>query len=122
MAGDGDRSLPWWDGHQRQRYSTNNRDQCMASVQRERKTGNMTDKPHVDVASIWHSRADDLAAWTTRRLVNRRDAWGGYRPDTEIGREFRRQDGTTGKLGAQKTVRGKLTQALLVRHFQPRSR
>src|SRR5439155_7238599 len=39
-----------------------------------------------DSATAWLSRAEELAAWTARRLVNRVDAWGTYRPDAEIGR------------------------------------
>jgi len=73
-------------------------------------------------AAAWRSRAEELAAWTVRRLVNRTDSWGGYRPDHEIGREFARSDGTTGKLGAQRTLWGELVLALLVRHYRARDR
>jgi hypothetical protein len=52
----------------------------------------------------WHNRAEALADWTTRRLVNRLDSWGGYRPESQV------------------TLRGELTRALLVRHFRPHSR
>jgi hypothetical protein len=70
----------------------------------------------------WADRADDLARWALARLVNRVDVWGGYRPDEEIGREFTRADGTKGRLGAQKTVRGRLAHDRLLRHFRARGR
>src|SRR5262245_44847363 len=54
----------------------------------------------------WASRAHPLAQWTAARLVNRTDCWGGYRPPSEIGREFTRRDGTTGKLAPQTTRKG----------------
>jgi hypothetical protein len=65
----------------------------------------------------WVSRAAALAAWAMRRLVVRRDGWGGYRPDDEVGKEYTRRDGTVGKLGAQTTRKGTLTEAVLARHF-----
>jgi hypothetical protein len=75
-------------------------------------------------ASAWRLRASDLACWATARLVNRADAWGGYRPLHERGQEFTKTDGTVGKLGAQTTrpapsKRGRvlLTEAVLRRHF-----
>src|SRR5262249_5733694 len=67
---------------------------------------------------VWERHAEELAVWPASRLIIRLDAWGCYRPDHEIGREYTRPDGTKDKLGAQKTVRGRLTQALFVRHFQ----
>jgi Primase C terminal 2 (PriCT-2) len=36
-----------------------------------------------DPASCWHRRADELAGWTERRMVNRRDVSGGYSLDSE---------------------------------------
>jgi hypothetical protein len=66
--------------------------------------------------------ARELAAWADARMVNRHDAWGVYRPEAEIGREFTRSDGSTGRLGPQQTVRGNLTPALLARHFSARDR
>jgi flavin reductase (DIM6/NTAB) family NADH-FMN oxidoreductase RutF len=39
----------------------------------------------------WAERAEALALWAWRRLVNRADAWGAYRPPEEWGREFRRR-------------------------------
>jgi hypothetical protein len=73
-------------------------------------------------AEAWGKCTPALVEWVFARLVNRRDAWGTYRLDEEIGREYTRPDGTTGRLGAQKTVRGQLTLARLVRHFRPRGR
>src|SRR5262249_50875757 len=55
-------------------------------------------------AAAWTTRAEALAAWTARRLVNRTDAWGGYGDDSQL------------------TCRGTLTRSRLVRHFQARSR
>src|SRR5262245_2642365 len=43
--------------------------------------GNSTVHPHS--AAAWRARADDLAAWAWRRLVNRRDVWGRYYLDAE---------------------------------------
>jgi hypothetical protein len=70
----------------------------------------------------WAERAGDLAIWAMARLVNRTDAWGAYRPDEEIGREFTRPDGSKGTLGEQRTVTGRLTHAILARHFRARTR
>ena len=70
----------------------------------------------------WHNRASDLAMWAMARLVNRHDAWGAYRPFEEIGREFSRPDGSKATLGSQLTVKGLLTDALLLRHFRARDR
>jgi P4 family phage/plasmid primase-like protien len=36
-----------------------------------------------DVASYWRRRADELAVWTERRMVNRRDIFGGYYLDDD---------------------------------------
>lgn len=76
------------------------------------------------IAAFWRARADELAAWTWGMLVNRTDAWGGYRPLEEVGKEYTRRDGTRGKLGSQTTRplpyrRGRefLTEATLARHF-----
>src|SRR5262249_24045669 len=55
-------------------------------------------------AAAWRSRAEELAAWTAGRVVNRADAWGGYRPDSHV------------------TLRGQVTRSLLVRHFRARRR
>lgn len=73
-------------------------------------------------ASAWHGRADALAKWAFARLVNRTNAYGGYRPDHEIGKKFRRSDGSEGSLGSQKTVKAPLTVARMVRHFRARGR
>src|SRR5262245_41198899 len=70
----------------------------------------------------WRTRASDLAQWTWDRLVNRCDGWGVYRPESEIDTAFTRRDGSTGTLGAQKTVTGRLASALLVQHFQANER
>src|SRR5262249_43546903 len=72
--------------------------------------------------NAWAARAEELARWAWRRLVNRTDAWGGYRPPEEWGREYHRRDGTTGKLGQTTTRKGRLTPALLARHFRATDR
>src|SRR5262245_19476543 len=69
-------------------------------------------------AAAWSARAEGLAFWSFRQLVNRCDAWGAYRPDHEVGLEFTRPDGSRGKLGAQRTVRGEMTLARLARHYR----
>jgi hypothetical protein len=76
---------------------------------------------HTD-PSPWTARADALAEWAWARLVNRADAWGGYRPLEEVGKEYMRRDGTNGKLGPQTTRKGRLTPAHLARHFRARGR
>jgi hypothetical protein len=70
----------------------------------------------LDVARAWANRAEDLARWTMARLVNRRDAWGGY---------YRTQDAagawTTCQMTCPKIAdRGRvlLTRAILERHFR----
>jgi hypothetical protein len=73
-------------------------------------------------AAAWKDRAYELAEWAWARLVNRTDAWGGYRPEEEWGKEFTRRGGTTGKLGPQTTRKGRLTEATLARHFAGRRR
>ncbi len=70
----------------------------------------------------WAERAEDLACWTWTRLVNRTDAYGGYRPPEKWGKEFRRRDGTIGKLGPTTTHKRPVTPAVLVRHFRARGR
>jgi hypothetical protein len=85
----------------------------------------MTNTPkHGSAAASWVCNAATLAAWAMERLVNRDDAWGGYRLLNEVGKVFRRADGTTGTLGSQTTRpapyrRGKeiLTEKTLARHF-----
>ena len=74
------------------------------------------------VASAWAAQADELARWAFARLVVRSDAWGGYRPPEEWGKEYLKQDGTTGKLGQTTTRKGRLTEALLERHFRATER
>jgi hypothetical protein len=63
-------------------------------------------------------RAPEMTPWAEARLVNRRNAWGEYRPLEEIGRVFTRADGTTGVLGEQTTRKGLLTPARINRHFR----
>jgi putative DNA primase/helicase len=75
-----------------------------------------------DAGAAWADRAEPLADWARERLVNRTDAWIQYRPEEEVGREYTKDDGTTGTLGEQRTVRGTLTRARLVQHFRPRRR
>jgi putative DNA primase/helicase len=58
-----------------------------------------------DPASCWHHRADDLADWTERRMVNRRDMSGGYYLDGD------------GKV-APFTSKDALTRARIVCHYQ----
>jgi hypothetical protein len=81
------------------------------------------------VAAAWRARSADLASWAWARLVNRTDAWGGYRPPAEVGAAYTRPDGKTGKYGSQTTRpapsrRGRelLTADVLARHFAGRRR
>lgn len=53
----------------------------------------------------WRDRAEDLAAWADQYLVNRRDAWGQYRPLADRA------------TGAAAIRRGQLTHEDLARHF-----
>jgi hypothetical protein len=61
--------------------------------------------PTPAAANEWAERADDLAAWAGRRLVNRTDRWGEYPA-----------------AGGQATARGTLTPARLARHFRATGR
>jgi hypothetical protein len=68
--------------------------------------------PHSNVGSAWAPRAPQLAEWARQRLVNRRDAWGAYRP---LGR---REHGNSWTAPAKRDRdRVLLTEALLRRHF-----
>jgi hypothetical protein len=75
-------------------------------------------RPGSEPAFAWHDAADRLAAWAERFLVNRRDAWGGYRPEEDWGRKFTRGDGTVSELGKTTTRKGRLTRGVLARHFR----
>src|SRR5262245_54902701 len=50
-------------------------------------------------AACWLARAEELARWAWDRLVNRVDVWGGYTPESERGKEYRRADGRVERLG-----------------------
>ncbi len=69
-------------------------------------------------ATAWYDRAPDLAAWTEERLVVRRDAYGAYTPPERRGQTYTRRDGTTATVPQSYTAKGKVTRALLVRHFR----
>jgi hypothetical protein len=88
--------------------------------------GDTNDSPgengNADIASAWAARATELADWAWTHLVNRTHCWGGYRPREEWDREYTRPDGTKGKLGPQTTRKGRLTEAVLARHFLGRRR
>jgi replicative DNA helicase len=78
-----------------------------------------------DPSRAWRQHAEDLCEWAWNRLVNRADVWGGYVPLRDRGKEYRRKDGTVGKLGnittrPFKSQRGKvqLTKQVLRRHFR----
>ena len=61
---------------------------------------------HAKSRRAWTGRADALAAWTMRRLVNRRDTWGQYLPlDQRSG-------------GKARTCKGTLTEEILSRHYR----
>jgi hypothetical protein len=78
--------------------------------------------PGAWVWGAYQAHAGALARWALARLVNRTDAWGSYRPPEEWDREYVRQDGTTGKLGQTTTRKGRLTEAVLARHFRAADR
>src|SRR5262249_30314732 len=72
-------------------------------------------------------RAPELARWALARLVNRTDVWGGYVPEGDRGKEYRRADGKVERLGRTLTRpsvrdRGKVFLDLptLERHFRAR--
>jgi hypothetical protein len=73
--------------------------------------------PDDEAGGAWAARAAELADWAWHRLVNRTDAWGGYRPPEEVGREYVGRDGKAHKLGAQTTRKGLLDRGRLFRHF-----
>jgi hypothetical protein len=84
---------------------------------------NRIDVQPVDpIAAAWHDRAPELAKWAYTRLVNRTDAYGAYRRVEDIGREYTLTNGSKGTLGSQLTVRSRVTQALLLRHFRAHDR
>jgi hypothetical protein len=60
------------------------------------------------IAAVWATRADELANWALALLVNRTDAYGAYRPEEEISREYTRPDGTRGKLCMPPGLLGRL--------------
>lgn len=64
------------------------------------------------IAREWAERADELAAWSFQRLVNRTDIWGSYLPTTKRHKQ-------TFFIAPYKDARGKefLTRAHLARHF-----
>src|SRR4051794_17631387 len=72
--------------------------------------------------AAWSARALDLGRWAWAHLVNRCDAWGGYRAPHEWDREYTRPDGTRGKLGQTTTRKGQLRPAVLAGHFRARDR
>lgn len=74
------------------------------------------------VATAWTFRRYELAAWAWERLVNRTDAWGGYRPWEEVGKEYVKANGTKDTLKPQTTRKGQLTLSHLARHFGARDR
>jgi hypothetical protein len=82
----------------------------------------VSNPPRKSTRDNWHASAAALAAWAGARLVNRTDAYGAYRPEHEIGREYQRRDGGTGALGEQRTVKRPLTPAVLARHFRAAGR
>jgi P4 family phage/plasmid primase-like protien len=61
-----------------------------------------------DVAACWRRRAEELADWTERRMVNRRDIHGRY------------YLGDGGKVNVT-TSHETLTRALIVRHYQAKA-
>jgi hypothetical protein len=73
-------------------------------------------------AKAWILKADELALWSSIRLLHRNDAYGKYRPLEEVGRAYRRKDGTKGKLGEQTTVKAKVNLNLLASHFRATDR
>jgi hypothetical protein len=66
----------------------------------------------------WAKHAGPLADWAQPRLVNRRDARGGYRDPADWDKDYVKKDGTKGKLGRTTTHKEQLRRAHLVRHFR----
>src|SRR4051812_47175427 len=86
----------------------------------------MTASMHSNPDGAWAARADELAAWTWKHLVNRTDVWGQYRRFSKR-TEKTRKDGSTytetaWTLPARKD-RGKkqLTPAVLAAHYRGQS-
>jgi putative DNA primase/helicase len=76
----------------------------------------------MELRQAWIRNAPRLAEWAGARLVNRRDAYGAYRREEEIGKEYQRQDGSKGTLGEQLTLKERLTPSILIRHFRATGR
>lgn len=81
------------------------------------------------VYHAWALSAQALAIWTMSRLVNRKDVWGGYRPQSEWGTHYRASNGSVATLGKlttrpSKNQRGThfLDESLLTRHFRATDR
>jgi hypothetical protein len=70
--------------------------------------GNGTHHGTSDVAACWHPRAEELADWTERRAVNRRDISGGYYLNAD------------GKVSVT-TSHDSLTSARIIRHYKATS-
>jgi P4 family phage/plasmid primase-like protien len=69
-----------------------------------------------DVTRAWHERADELAAWADRLLVNRRDVWGGYYQKN--GTTYQTTRHASDLIGRKQKPRGELSREVLVAHFQ----
>src|SRR5688572_5127797 len=69
----------------------------------------------IAIEQAWADRADELAEWTLKRMVNRTDAWGAYLPHASR-KAKKQQDGTTRHETAV-TAKGTLTKAILARHY-----
>jgi hypothetical protein len=70
-----------------------------------------------DAAPAWADRASELALWSERRMLNRRDVYGGYRSFAQRGRTYRLRNGRTGRLGRTTTWHARITRQVLARHF-----
>src|SRR5947208_3065618 len=68
--------------------------------------GTSAPQPPTPDAKEWAVWAKQLAGWTAKWLVNRTDVWGQYLPLNQRSK------------GKAQTRKGKLTEDVLVRHFE----
>jgi hypothetical protein len=75
-------------------------------------------EPENQSSVAWAARDEELARWAEERLVVRPDCHGAYTPPERRGQAYPARDGTVKTVPASYTAKGKVTHALLARHFR----
>src|SRR6516162_6352117 len=73
-------------------------------------------------ALAWSERAPELNQWVQDRLIVRTDAYGRYRPQSQVGKVITAKNGSKIKLGQQQTIQKELTYEDLLQHFRATER